>query len=301
MFLDTYIAAGAIPYKYDATEGTVQSGYAYWRNYLAEKSVRLFDWEETEEIPEDEFEKVLMFNGMGFGTRYKGEKCILNCNWAGDNTLYYDRWKRVSVRSPLDSGVLTIGKNGILFRNNSLCTSILPLIHRYALMIAHTDTTYIDTMINARGASGVAVCGNEKQLQSYTEYRNSLANGKVKPVSDPAYLGIQFATSNSTLALNPKDIMEVRQDLLCSFYNDIGVRSNRTKKSNMIQAEVQQDDQMLLLNLEDMLECRERACDEFNARYGTHMTVKKSKELEQIEEANYGESDNPGTLQNKSE
>lgn len=298
MFLDTYIAAGAIPYKYDATEGTVQSGYAYWRNYLAEKVVRLFDWENTEEIPEDEFEKVLMFNGMGFGTQYKGEKCILNCNWAGDTTLYYDRWKQVSVRSPLGAGILTPGKNGVLFRNNSMCNSILPLIHRYAVMLAHTDTTYIDTMINARDASGIPVVSTEKQLQSYTEHRNALANGKVKPVSDPAFLGIQFATSNSTLAINPKDIMEVRQDLLCSFYNDIGVRSNRTKKSNMIQAEVQQDDQMLLLNLEDMFECRQKAKDEFNARYGTRLNVKKSKELEAMERGNYGESDNPGTLQN---
>lgn len=303
MLLDNMIASGAFPYGYDAKDGTVQSGYAFWKQNLAERSVRLFDWENTGDIPEDEFEKIIMFNGMGFGTKVKktGKHVLLNCNYGGDPTYYYDRWESVMVRSPLYSGEAKPGRDGVLFRNNSMCTSILPLIHRYAVLLAHTDTTYIDTLINARDASGIPVVQTEEQLNSYIEHRNAIANGKIKPVSDTAMLGVTFATSNSSVAINPKDILECRQNLLCAFYNDIGVRAHQTKKSNMIQAEVGQDDQMLLLNLDDMLESRKKAADEYNARYGTNLTVDKSKELKEMEVNGYGENFNPGTVQNSTE
>ncbi len=300
MLLDSMINAGAFPYGYDAKDGTVQSGYAFWKQNLAERSIRLFDWENTGDIPEDEFEKIIMFNGMGFGTKVKktGKHVLLNCNYGGNPTYYYDRWESVMVRSPLYSGEAKPGKDGVLFRNNSMCTSILPLIHRYAVLLAHTDTTYIDTLINARDASGIPVVQTEEQLNSYIEHRNAIANGKIKPVSDTAMLGVTFAASNSSVAINPKDILECRQNLLCAFYNDIGVRAHQTKKSNMIQAEVGQDDQMLLLNLDDMLESRKKAAEEFNARYGTDLKVDKSEELKDMEENGYGQNFNPGTVQN---
>lgn len=296
MFLDSMINAGAFPYNFDMREGTVQSGYAFWKNYLAERCVRLFNWENTGDIPEDEFEKILMFNGMGFGTNYKGKKVFLNCNWGGDPTMYYDRWEQVMVRSPLYAGALTPGKHGVLFKNNSVCNSILPLIHRYAVLLAHTDTTFICTMINARDASGIPVVKTEKQLQSFSDHRNAICNGKLMPVVDKSFQGIDMVASTTNVAINPKDIMECRQNLICSFYNDIGVRAHQTKKSNMIQAEVGQDDQMLLLNLDDMFECRKKACEEFNNRYGTNLTVDKSEELKEMEAEN-GESYNTGTLQ----
>ena len=54
---------------------------------------------------------------------------------------------------------------------------------------------------------------------------------------------------------------------------------------------------LVILCLEDMFECRKKACEEFNNRYGTNMKVDKSEELKEMEVAVNEERNTAGTLQ----
>lgn len=51
------------------------------------------------------------------------------------------------------------------------------------------------------------------------------------------------------------------------------------KKERMIQTEVDSNNQMLLVSLSDMLQCRKKACEQFNELYGTNVSVKLSKRV----------------------
>ena len=67
------------------------------------------------------------------------------------------------------------------------------------------------------------------------------------------------------------------------FFNEIGVRYNRDKKERMIESEVENDEQMLLLNINDMLKQRKKACDEINMIFNRNISVKLSPEFKIIE------------------
>lgn len=68
------------------------------------------------------------------------------------------------------------------------------------------------------------------------------------------------------------------------FYNDIGIRYNKDKKERMITNEVESDSQRLLININDMLECRREAVETINETFGLNISVKLSNEVIDVNE-----------------
>ena len=147
-------------------------------------------------------------------------------------------------------------------------------------MLAHIETTYINTLINGRDANGIPVVQNEAQRQSVIAYRNNLCEGKVTAITDPAFLGVEFTANKAATTININELQESRDNILNDFYSDLGVKTTWNKKGNMIREEVNGNDSMLLLNISDMLTARERACEAVNAKYGTNWKVELSPELQ---------------------
>ena len=65
----------------------------------------------------------------------------------------------------------------------------------------------------------------------------------------------------------------LRRNLIKDFYADIGVRSAFEKRSNSVEAEVEADTSLLLLNLADMIACREKGAEAVNDMFGTSISV----------------------------
>lgn len=272
--------------------GTFADGYAYWKELLFERSVKLFKWENTYEIEPHEIEVCLLMNGSaGVTDAYKRKLSVFNGWYAGAPTQYFDEYEDYSIYSPVFSGVFKIGKDIEIIKNNALMNSIYPLVHRYAVMLAHTEVSFINTLINGRDSGGIPIASTEAQRTSIEQYRNSLCNGKVTSILDPAFSGVEFVSVNKNTVLNIKELMEVRENLLNAFYADLGVKTAWNKKGNMINEEVEANNSMLLLNLSDMLEQRELACERINKHYGTNWKVSVSPEIELMDkEADNGES-----------
>ena len=58
-------------------------------------------------------------------------------------------------------------------------------------------------------------------------------------------------------------------------WNDIGISANYNMKREAINsAEAQLGNDALLPFIDDMLRCREQACEEINSMYGTNISVK---------------------------
>ena len=74
--------------------------------------------------------------------------------------------------------------------------------------------------------------------------------------------------------------MEVREKLIKSFYSDIGVRSAFEKRNNTVQAEVEADTSLLLLNLSDMIDFRKKGAEQVNKMFGTNWSVHIAKEID---------------------
>lgn len=253
--------------------------YGYWRDSLFERVMKLFVWENTGNLKPKEIEQRLVLNGHCGIAEYKGELTAFYGSFYGV-TKYMDEWTNYIVRCPIYTGTKKIGTDVVVIDNNSLRNPTFELVHHYATMLAHTEVSLINCLINARDSGGVPIASTEKQKTSIREYQNQLFNGKYGVVTDIGNLGITYAGSDRKTQQDLIDIMETREKLIKSFYSDIGVRSAFEKRNNTVQAEVEADTSLLLLNLADMLKCRERACEEVNKLFGTNWSVHVAKEID---------------------
>ena len=253
--------------------------YGYWRDALFERVMKLFVWENTGDLKPKEIEQRLILKGHCGIAEYKGELTAFYGSFYGV-TKYMDEWTNYIVRCPIYTGEKKIGTDVVVIDNNSLRNPTFELVHHYATMLAHTEVSLINCLINARDSGGVPIASTEKQKTSIREYQNQLFNGKYGVVTDIGNLGITYAGSDRKTQQDLIDIMETREKLIKSFYSDIGVRSAFEKRNNTVQAEVEADTSLLLLNLADMLKCRERACEEVNKLFGTNWSVHVAKEID---------------------
>lgn len=265
--------------KFARENSTFNACYMYWREQLFERVMRLFVWENTGEVKPKEIEQRLLINGHCGVCNFEGELTAFYGSLHGV-TKYIDEFTNYTIRCPIYSGDRTIGKDIVVIDNTSIRNSIMPLIHHYAIMLGHTEVTLITTLVNARDAGGVPIASTEKQKKSIQEYLGKLFNGQYGVVTDIGALGIEYAGSDRHTVQDLMEVMEVREKLIKSFYSDIGVRSAFEKRNNTVMAEVEADTSLLLLNLSDMLKCREDGAERVNEMFGTNWTVHVAKEID---------------------
>ena len=268
-------------FTYAKQSCTYKAYYEYWIEQLFERIMRLFVWENTDDVEPKEIEERLLLQGHCGITKIPGEKELTAMfgNFYGVSK-YVDDKPYYMVRCPLYSGSRTIGKDIVVIRNNSLKNSTYSLVHHYATLLAHNEVTLVDTLINVRDGGGIPVATTEKQKQSITAYQSKIFNGQYGVVTDIGNLGLQYIGSDRKTHQNIMDIVTTREKILKSFYSDIGVRSAFEKRSNSVEAEVEADTSLLLLNLSDMLDSRKKGAEEVNKLFGTNWNVHIAKEID---------------------
>ena len=260
---------------------TFNSFYKYWRELLFERIMRLFVWENTGDVQPKEIEQRLLLQGHCGITKLESDNQLtaMYGHFYGV-TKYNDEWSNYTVRCPIYSGTREIGKDIIVINNNSLRNPAYHLVHHYAIILAHTEVTLVNCLVNARDAGGIPVVGTEKQKQSVAEYQGKIFNGQYGTVTDIGNLGIEYLGSDRKTGQDLMDIIETREKIIKSFYSDIGVRSAFEKRNNTVMAEVEADTSLLLLNLSDMIHYREKGAEEVNKMYGTNWTVHIAEEID---------------------
>ena len=268
---------------------TYSAFYMYWRDELFERIMRLFVWENTYSLENNkvvgikpkEIEQRLLLQGHCGITVLNNETELTAMfgNFFGVSK-YMDERPKYMVRCPIYSGERTIGKDIVVIDNNSIRNPAYDLVHHYAVLIAHNEVTFIDALVNARDAGGVPIAQTEKQKQSIKAYLGKIFNGQRGIVTDIGALGIQYAGSDRKTSQNIVDIYQTREKLLKSFYSDIGVRAAFEKRSNSVEAEVEADTSLLLLNLADMIKCRKDGAEAVNDMYGTNWSVHIAEEID---------------------
>lgn len=289
MFLNDYIDIDKDDSisKLARVSSTFNAFYDYWRDELFERIMRLFVWTGTYDevtgvgVKPKEIEQRLLLQGHCGITKIKKEKELTAMfgNFYGV-AKYLDEKPYYMVRCPIYSGKRTVGKDIVVIDSNSLRNPAYDLVHHYAILLAHLEVTFVDLAVNARDAGGVPVAKTEKQKKSIIDYMGKLFNGQYGVISDVGMLGVEYAGADRKTSQSIMDIMECRERYLKSFYSDIGVRSAFEKRSNTVESEVEADTSLLLLNLADMIKCREDGAKAVNAMYGTNWSVHIAEEID---------------------
>ena len=146
---------------------------------------------------------------------------------------------------------------------------------------------------------------NLRDTNTYSAKDEGTANS-IKKMQEQRYKGVDgviidsdIISKDSVTNLTPSmstnhsvmDCIDARNEILRSFFNEIGVKYTRDKKERMVESEVESDNQMLLFNINDMLRCRQEASEKINSIFGMEVKVELSPEFKIIE-TNESEVDN---------
>lgn len=277
-----------IDFQLDAC--TYPAFYRYWTNELFERLMRIFVWEDTYELEEGiivgidpkQIESRLILKGFCAISKLKESDEELTAFFGSmfGPTKYYDEWKQVNVHCPIYAGTRTIDKDAVIINNTPVRTPTFMHVHHYATMLAHSEVTLIDMLVDARDNGGVPVASTQKQFESIRAYQNKRFNGKYGVVTDLGGLGVDYAGSDRKTSQSVLDVLEARNKLVRSFYSDIGVRSAFEKKSNVNSLEIDGNDSVLEFNISTMLHQRELACEKVNDIFGTNWSVHVAEEID---------------------
>lgn len=283
--------------------GSFLSFNEYWRENLFERIMRLFVYtgmdDSIADIMPKEIEQRLLINGSCAIALFKDprftdatpEITAFFGNYYGVGK-YMDEKPNYMLRCPVWSGEGVVWHDGdnifdnscVVISNNAVRNAALPLVEHYAYLLAHTEVTLSRILINARDAGGVPTASSEKMRSDIEAYQKKMYNGEDGVILDFGMLGVEYAGADRHTSQSVAEIMDVRQRLLKNFYADIGVRSSFEKRSNATVNEVEADTSMLLLNISDMLDSRQKGVDLVNKLFGTAWVVDVAPEIkEQME------------------
>lgn len=247
------------------------NSFRYWRNQLFNQVNKLFTWEGLP-FPQKEIETRLAL--YGFCGVVKGNNGMLACdiNMFG-LTDYYDEFTDLNFVTPLQNGSRKIHIDAVVVDNNTLRNATINIIDRYAMLLAHTEITFVNALVNGR-ASKTSIATSNKQAESIRQYQNKLYNGSTDVIVDSSFVGIDIKDNDNTYLKDIKSIYDVRQNILYSFYEDLGIKKNQQKRERLVSDEIEADTSLLKLNIKDMFEARKKAVTEINKIFGTSWTVK---------------------------
>lgn len=269
----------------NARKLTFKKAFTAWRNTLAERVINVFTWNGLP-FPQKEIEILLTFVGFcGFTKSKKSNDFIAVYGSMSGVTNYPDQFTSFTYATPLESGLRTIGKDIIVINNNQLRLSLTDVINSYATLLAHTDLSLQAILINSR-ATGLVTAKTQAQVDSIASWYSSLENGKTLAVLDGQSFenlmddnGIKVFPMNYPSAMTIDSYYQIRENLLKSFYSEIGINSMRDKRERVVEAELDTNLNRILFNVDDMLNSRKEACEQINALFGTNLSVEYNKEI----------------------
>lgn len=278
--------------KYDLIEDVtdVFVGYNYYVNYLYEKLIRIFKYENLPPtIPRDALENYTMQFGYSGITKanYKNKEIIVAVPCTKYGVGLYPLYEPLAQYSTplIHARDLKIGEDIVIVKNNSYQISCDAIVKRYARQLADFDATINILTSNAR-IPALPSFPDEESAESYKAVMVANRLGQVDAVLDKSFIqkGTFVPYSNGTVSANINDVVSARNEILRTFLSEIGVTTANDKRERMVVDEVNVNSQMLLFNVSDMLECRQKAIDEVNKIYGLNIIVDLSDEYKFIKD-----------------
>ena len=269
------------------------AGFTFWREYLTERTLRIFEWTGLP-MPQKVVEFAVMMNG--FAGFVKDEKAGLVClpgslSGVTPYPMIYTNFVYAAPGCeggrPLIFPTDHLGR-AVIISNNSMRQSFADLIDRYAMLLAHADSSIANGLVNMR--YDIVLQGeDDATVASLKEFRAQAVSGHITPVVDRSLTTapVVIPTQTTQKGQIPLDAIDARKEILQMFYQDIGIRIMPEKRGNLITAEISENDNALLFNISDMLRCREDAAENINRLYGLDVSVKLSEDFRRLT----GESD----------
>lgn len=176
--------------------------------------------------------------------------------------------------------------NGVLIWNDSAHIGLMPMFERNASLLAETDISIRVACVNAR-IPAFFKASDDNTKNSIELMLEKIESGEI------AVIGTEESIIENTNTLSEsfnaqhvgtiKELIELKQYLLGSWYNELGLNANFNMKREAInESEADLNEDALLPLIDDMLETRQKALEKVNSMYGLNIQVELTSSWKKI-------------------
>ena len=234
-------------------------------------------------IPKEQLELLLQRNGYAVITKVNGELYAFYGGLGGEPNEYYLPTIATVANPALKfSKSMVIDKECVVIRNDVMFMGLMPLIQSTSYLLAQADISFKYALINGR-MKAIVTAPNDEVKASLDEMFKQIEKGSsLKVVVDDDLMN-ELKVSPYGSNDNGIDIIELKQYIIGSFYQKLGIQSNfNMKREALNSAESALNDDILYPLIDEMLEERQKGVEKINELYGTNISVELSSVWKQL-------------------
>lgn len=271
-----YMQLPATPVNMRDKRGNV---FYYVRKWLVEMQSMLHFEGLPETIPEREIIRLLQINGFCVlpdpAKLPDGKPYAFYAGLGGEPDPYYMPTLAVVSNPALNlSATYELHKDAVLVRHDSYMMGLIPTLTHYATMTVDADLSLYIASILARAPVHISAQGDRSKA-SADDYLKGLEDGKLGAIFETGFLdGIKGTPGATESNQSITNLIEYRQYLKASRWNDCGLNANYNMKRESINAsEAQMNNDALTPFTDDIIRSIQTGLDEYNALYGYNIRV----------------------------
>lgn len=206
---------------------------------------------------------------------------VFQGGWGGPPDVYYQPTKYIVANPGLNYyKEHTIGVDCVLCRNDMLTLGLMPIIHKYSVLLVENLISFRIAAINSR-VQFIINAKDDATAKSAMEFLDQVEDGELGIITSDDLL--------SSIEINPgasqnkyiTELIELHQYILSQLYMEIGIADNyNMKKERLTSQEASMMDNKPAVSLEDMFMERCIFCDRINEMYGTNIRVQINERWE---------------------
>ena len=234
-------------------------------------------------IPKEQLELLLQRNGYAVITKVNGELYAFYGGLGGEPNEYYLPTIATVANPALKfSKSMVIDKECVLIKNDVMFMGLMPLIQSTSYLLAQAEISFKYALINGR-MKAIVTAPNDEVKASLDEMFKQIEKGSsLKVVVDDDLMN-ELKVSPYGSNDNGIDIIELKQYIIGSFYQKLGIQSNfNMKREALNSAESALNDDILYPLIDEMLEERQKGVEKINELYGTNISVELSSVWKQL-------------------
>ena len=234
-------------------------------------------------IPKEQLELLLQRNGYAVITKVNGELYAFYGGLGGEPDAYYLPTIATVANPALKfSKSMVIDKECVVIKNDVMFMGLMPLIQSTSYLLAQADISFKYALINGRMKAIVTAPNDEVKAALDEMFKQIEKGSSLKVVVDDDLMN-ELKVSPYGSNDNGIDIIELKQYIIGSFYQKLGIQSNfNMKREALNSAESALNDDILYPLIDEMLEQRQEGIKKINELYGTNISVELSSVWKQL-------------------
>lgn len=234
-------------------------------------------------IPKEQLELLLQRNGYAVITKVDDELYAFYGGLGGEPNAYYLPTIATVANPALKfSKSMVIDKECVVIKNDVMFMGLMPLIESTSYLLAQADISFKYALINGRMKAIVTAPNDETKASLDEMFRQIEKGSSLKVVVDDDLMN-ELKVSPYGSNDNGIDIIELKQYIIGSFYQKLGIQSNfNMKREALNSAESALNDDILYPLIDEMLEERQKGVEKINELYGTNISVELSSIWKQL-------------------